>query len=109
MSELSKPRIVCAANRNSYSGEIAIGVRHFCPIMHENVMLRCKVLGKDPMDTKDEHAMAWRTSEQGFIDQHGKFYNRQEAWKIAEENGQILRSCGGDSAYDGTLYSENLY
>jgi hypothetical protein len=45
------------------------------------------------------------THEQGFIDQHGKFYSREDAWDIAKENGQIFRDCD----VDGTLFSENLY
>lgn len=43
---------------------------------------------------------------QGFIDQHGNFYDRQQAWVIAEGNGQIIRYNDG---CEGTLYSENLY
>jgi hypothetical protein len=41
----------------------------------------------------------------GFIDQHGRYYNRQDAWRIAEKNGQILK----EVSIAGTLYSENLY
>lgn len=48
-------------------------------------------------------------NEEGFIDQHGNFHTRQQAWKIAEANGQIIHRCGGDTANGGTLYSENLY
>ena len=91
----SEPRIVCAANRNSQTGEIAIGVRHYCPIMRKHIQM----MG-------DEKSTGWRTSDQGFIDQFGSFYNREEAWVIAERNGQIFRRCGGD---DGRLFSENLY
>ncbi|CAE6710389.1 hypothetical protein [Candidatus Nitrotoga fabula] len=47
--------------------------------------------------------------EQGFIDQHGVFMTRTEAWHVAQASGQILRRCGGDDANGGTLYSENLY
>jgi hypothetical protein len=45
-------------------------------------------------------------ARQGFIDQHGQFYTREEAWTIAHKNDQIRRelSCG-----EGVLYSENLY
>jgi hypothetical protein len=50
--------------------------------------------------------LSWRTSEQGFVDQHGKFYTRDEAWKIAEANGQLFRRFDGDGV---DLYSENLY
>ena len=47
--------------------------------------------------------------EQGFIDQFGDFYNRQEAMQIAKEAAQdidIERGCGGN---DKKLYSEGLY
>ena len=47
--------------------------------------------------------------EDGFIDQFGTFFNRQQAWKIAEKRDQIIRRVGGDIAHGGTLYSENLY
>jgi hypothetical protein len=46
---------------------------------------------------------AW---EQGFIDQHGVFMTREEAWIVAEAACQIIRRVGGDGA---RLYSENLY
>lgn len=49
------------------------------------------------------------SEEQGFIDQHGAFMTRTEAWKVAEAAGQILNRCGGDDKNGGTLYSENLY
>ena len=47
--------------------------------------------------------------EEGFVDQHGRFYDRREAYKIAAANGQIRRRVGGDATDGGTLYSENLY
>ena len=43
------------------------------------------------------------------VDQFGRFYNKREAWVIADMNGQIIRRCGGDTEDGGTLYSENLY
>ena len=84
------PRIVCAANRFE-NGPILIGARHFDQHMHiqANYM---GVKGSEP-------------HQQGFVDQYGRFYSRKDAWKIAEKNGQIIRSCG----CDGELYSENLY
>lgn len=106
MTELSKPRIVCAANRNSISKEIAVGVRHFCHIMRENVWNFCKARGIDAMDLEDPYAMAWRRSEQGFIDQHGNFYTREEAWVIADANNQIIND---RSWQTGRLHSEHLY
>jgi hypothetical protein len=91
-----KPWIVCAANKCE-NGQYLIGVRHWDQFMLEqnssyNISSDCgnKVI-------------------QGFIDQFGNFYNRQEAWIVAEANGQIIRRVGGDTAEGGTLYSENLY
>ncbi len=91
---LSSPRIVCAANRTRFTGEVVIGVRHYDSFMLRYYKDNC-VMG-DPVD-------------QGFIDQYGVFYTRTEAWKIAETNGQIINRCGGDTANGGTLFSENLY
>jgi hypothetical protein len=52
---------------------------------------------------------SWIGAEQGFIDQKGKFLNREEAYVIAEAAGQVIgkvipRRCGRPE-----LYSENLY
>ena len=51
------------------------------------------------------------SEEQGFVDQFGNFYSREEAWIIAVTNGQIIRRVGGDMSLDGEgkLFSENLY
>lgn len=107
---MNKPRIVCAANRvniSVYSEElninvnediILIGIRHWDNFMHEqfNALVGSYRIHTLPI-------------EQGFIDQYGKFHTRTEAWKIADENGQIINRCGGDTANGGTLFSENLY
>ncbi len=106
MTDLSPPRIVCAANKNQLSQEIAIGVRHFCPLMHLNIRMMCATRGIDPMNLKDDYAFGWRTSEQGFIDQHGVFYTREAGWKIADANGQIFRDRDWQP---GCLHSEHLY
>lgn len=92
MTELSTPRIVCAANR--YKGTIVLGARH-----HDRLM-------NAAIERAGLSGLKW---EKGFIDQHGKFYNRQDAWKIAEVAGQIRKRVGGDYKDGGTLYSENLY
>lgn len=84
-------RVVCAACRHA-DGAIICGARHFDRVMRMQ------------MGESD-----WRAAEQGFIDQHGTFMSREEAWKAATEAGQILRRVGGDDANGGTLYSENLY
>lgn len=92
-------RIICAANKLLFAdGNIVIvaGARHWDKIMHNMVGM----VNQDFMEL-----------EQGFIDQYGNYYNREEAWIIAETNGQIVRRVGGDTtlAGAGRLFSENLY
>ena len=40
-----------------------------------------------------------------FVNQFGDYLTREQAWVIAEKNGQIIR----DVSCAGTLYSENLF
>jgi len=92
-------RIVCAANKILFKdGKVAIvaGARHWDKIMHN--IVDCV-----------EHELT--ELEQGFIDQFNNFYTREEAWIIAETNGQIIRRVGGDTTLEGKgrLFSENLY
>lgn len=83
-------RIVCAANRKRFTGEVVLGIRHWDAFMHK-------------METEGDPV------DQGFIDNGGNFLSRTEAWKVAEAAGQIIRRVGGDESNGGTLYSENLY
>lgn len=99
------PRIVCAANRCKVTDQIIIGIRHY-----DTLMLQAKDDAKSFAKVESwPEPFRHDATEQGFVDQFGKFYIRTEAWKIAEANGQILRRVGGDSTNGGTLYSENLY
>lgn len=86
-------RVVCAANRDA-SGLVIIGARHWDAFMHAQADSQPWVAG---------------CHEQGFIDQHGVFMDRREAWQVATAANQIIRRVGGDDADGGTLYSENLY
>lgn len=99
-------RIVCSANRCDVTGHIAIGIRHYDALMQDQITNLQIVMKETDSFTSTPFE---RVVTQGFIDQRGNFYNRQEAWKIAEQNGQVLRRVGGDTANSGTLYSENLY
>ena len=72
--------VVCAAMRKDEV--IVTGARHFDPIMRVLVALTCK------------GHVGW---EQGFIDQRGQFLTRQEAWRIADANGQIRRPTGWEA------------
>lgn len=88
---IHEKRIVCAACRWP-DGHIILGIRHFSPDMHLSAALQ----GYSPKDCR----------EQGFVDQYGEYYNRQDAFKIALKNGQYRPY----EPYNfGTLYSEDLY
>lgn len=91
-------RVVCAAIK--FGPIVIVGVRHFDSLMHS--MLR--KLSINPM----------REHVQGFVDNQGSFLTREEAWLVAEAQGQIIRRVGGDETIEGDvktghLYSENLY
>jgi hypothetical protein len=92
-------RIVCAAIRAA-NGELLLGIRHYSKDMQTQIASR--VDGNKFKNILDDG--------QGFVDQHGKFISRLEAYKIAKENGQLLypERCG--MGMDGPkLYSEGLY
>ena len=75
------PRIVCAAMLMK-DDTIITGIRHFSPDMRSVMQ---KIYG-------DKYHL--QVQEQGFVDQFGTFYNRKDAWHIADKNGQILRPIG---------------
>lgn len=81
-------RVVCAANKHRETGLIVCGARHWDKVMR----------AQNPYATPAGY-------DQGFIDQFGDWMDRETAWKVAEEQGQIRREVG----MPGTLYSENLY
>ena len=92
--EYTKPerqRVVSAANRWP-DGTIIMGVRHYCMQMR----LHMHLMGY-------EHGAG---VEQGFIDNYNNFLTRKEAYKIADNMGQIRNE---GACVIGTLYSEDLY
>lgn len=89
----SLPRLIVCAAMKMKDGSIILGIRHFHP--HMRAVLK-RLYG-------DSYKL--QVAEQGFVDQSGVFVDRKEAWKIAEEAGQIRRQVSGT----GTLYSENLF
>jgi len=91
-------RIVAAANR--YGDIIAIGPRHYSNGM------RISIDGLGGSKLLYKYAGGDSGAEQGFVDQYGTFYDRKEAWDIAQANGQILYP---DIGPVGTLFSEHLY
>jgi hypothetical protein len=89
-------RIVCSACKPKNSDIIICSPRHLDGT--------CRAILKSiAVDEKDKFILP---SGQGFVDQYGTWFNREEAYIIAKANNQIIRRCGGD---EGTLYSENLY
>lgn len=89
-------RIVCAANK--YGSVIIIGIRHYDKFMHTRIQ-ELKDTYTNLINIEDE--------VQGFVDQFGNFYNRKDAYIIAENENQIIRTCGNPDSRE--LYSENLY
>ena len=89
---LYTPWIVCAANKHPTTGRIVCGARHY------DTLMRAQIYAAEGSDV-------WKGCEQGFIDQRGRFWTREEAWGIAETNKQIRKRVG----VEGTLFSENLY
>lgn len=87
-------RIVCAAIQHS-DGRIICGPRHYDTIMREQLERLA-----------DAWTEGWRKAEQGFIDNHGSFWTREDAWTIADAEGQILRERNWQT---GKLHSEHLY
>ena len=85
-----KQIIVCAAVK--VNSLIICGARHFDAAMSAVI------------DAVNEPCSG-ANMEQGFIDQRGNFFDRRDAWVIAESAEQIKRRVGDD----GVLYSENLY
>ena len=87
-----KQIIVCAAVRQN--DLIVTGARHFDKIM--NNIIRSL-----------DGCMLLKNWEQGFIDQYGKFYNREDAYKLVQLNGQTFDTKRNTSKTK--LYSEGLY
>lgn len=92
---MSNQRIVCAALRLK-DGLIVCGPRHFDRVMRTEL----DAAYGDQLDARIAGA------QQGFVDQFGRFLSREDAFQIAKENGQIIRSLG---AVGDKLYSEHLY
>ncbi|QHJ74017.1 putative polynucleotide kinase [Acinetobacter phage vB_AbaM_Lazarus] len=95
-NEVNVPeRIVCAATK---FGDLVIpSVRHF------------DELAWQILDRLGDRTYEMPEQIQGFVTNHFRFVDRNEAWHIAVEQKQIVRRVGGDKSNGGTLYSENLY
>jgi len=99
MTDQTARRVVCAAIRAA-DGDVVLGIRHYSRDMRDQINAR-----------RDGRKFHHRLDEdQGFVDQHGVFMGRVEAWTVARDAEQIIRpeSCG--VGLDGPkLYSEGIY
>lgn len=89
-------RVVCAACK-LLDGTIICSPRHF-----DNIL---RTVAAHYEET-DGATWSSRDKYQGFVDQWGIWMSREEAWVVAESQGQIRRPEGGPK---GRLYSEHLY
>ena len=92
-------RVVCAAIRAS-DGDLLLGIRHYSRDMHQQIAARTD-------GSKFLHRL---DANQGFVDQHGVWMTRVEAYEVALLAGQIWRPDACGRGLDGMrLYSEGLY
>ena len=93
-----KPWMVCAAAMTP-GGHIISGPRHFDSHMRHQLSLLWAAMNSEV----DAATMC-----QGFIDQWGRFYTREEAMACVKDSGQPFnKERNGDN--DRELYSEGLY
>lgn len=88
-------RIVCAAIR-AEDDDVLIGIRHYSADMHKQIYRRV-----DGEKFTHRHG-----DDQGFVDQHGVYLTREEAYKVALAANQIVRP---QACTNNELYSEGLY
>lgn len=92
-------RVVCAAIRAA-DGSVLLGIRHYSADMHAQIEARHD-------GEKFKHRL---DEDQGFVDQHGVFMDRREAYRVAQIAQQIFRPAACGDGLDGPrLYSEGLY
>ena len=88
-----KPWMVCAACRKDW--RIVLGARHWDRTMNTH-------------NTAFEEFMDPAEFDQGFIDQWGRFYTREEAMAAVKANGQPF-NIERNGGQDRELFSEGLY
>lgn len=92
-------RVVCAAIRAA-DGDLLLGIRHYSADMHAQIQWRSD-------GWKFQHLM---DEAQGFVDQHGVWLSREEAYQVAQAAGQIVYPDACGVGLEGPkLYSEGLY
>lgn len=98
MTPKTERRVVCAAIRSPAG--VLLGIRHYSADMHRQIAARAD--GEQFKHRLDE--------DQGFVDQHGVFMSREEAYQVALAAGQIVRPYACGHGLNGPkLYSEGLY
>lgn len=93
-SERLPELIICAANRDPETRKIYLCVRHGCDMFWQQI------------DDEYGEDFCCQNFEEGFYTNHLRFVCREEAYIIANDNGQIKRLCPTNS---NRLYSEMLY
>lgn len=75
-----------------------------CGLRHSDIILQFKLLGFHP-------SKEYKIVEQGFIDHKNNFLNRIDAWKHADECGQLAANIKADRAMEEEpqLFSEDLW
>lgn len=99
--EKFKVKLVIVSAANRYGDIVFCAPRHSGPAMFQNIMAFGGMLAL--------HKWAGEGNcEQGFVDQYGTFYTREEAYVLAKRNNQII-SNNGLGTTPGLLFSEDLY
>nr|AAK64582.1 hypothetical protein [Vibrio cholerae MO10]AAL59743.1 unknown [Vibrio cholerae] len=118
----SKPYIVSSAMR--LNGPFYFG-KHYLPyyvipsarhwdIMshHSSAMFKAALVAGKVRTTNRKFInlrMAFACAEQGFVDQHGRFYSRKRAMRVMKLTGQWEMRRGYLDDYGEAAYSEHLY
>lgn len=92
-------RVVCAAIR-AEDGTLLLGIRHYSQDMYDQVAVR----------TDREKFKHRSGADQGFVDQHGVYMTREEAFSVAQQELQIVHTEACTFGSRGwKLFSEGLY
>jgi hypothetical protein len=105
------PRKVVAAACQTADGRIVCGVRHYDELMLASIL--CVAPDKVAETMKgidvDQMDQAWRSAEQGFVDNRYKFLTREQAYKVALAANQFDPNDPGYGGIRGTLFSEDVW
>ena len=101
------PWIVCAANQ--YGDYILVGARHWDSTMRATTELLGGGDFRAGWDILQSMIPEGGREIQGFIDQFGRFYGREEAEQVAQQNDQIIMDQRGGRLSNFALHSEDLY